>query len=135
MKTYHIPNTDLEVSRIAFGTDRLGGSWDKTPLSDELKKKAETLLLAAFEHGINHIDLADIYALGKSDEVVGDTTARRIGLIAGALDGTCKHFQAAHGGADNCGRPCRRRPLKPIWRSGLHFPPLVSPLRRGVRAR
>lgn len=80
MKTYHIPNTDLEVSRIAFGTDRLGGSWDKTPLSDELKKKAETLLLAAFEHGINHIDLADIYALGKSDEVVGYTLQKHPGL-------------------------------------------------------
>lgn len=58
MKTYRIPNTGLEVSRIAFGTDRLGGSWDETPLSDELKKKAETLLLAVFEHGINHWETA-----------------------------------------------------------------------------
>lgn len=70
----------MEVSRIAFGTDRLGGAWDTTPLSDELKKKAETLLLAATEHGINHIDLADIYALGKSDEAVGYTLQRRPGL-------------------------------------------------------
>ena len=80
MKTYRIPNTDLEVSRIAFDTNRLGGSWDETPLSDELKEKAETLLLAVFEHGINHIDLADIYALGKLDEVVGDTLQKHPGL-------------------------------------------------------
>ncbi len=80
MKTYRIPNTDLEVSRIAFDTNRLGGSWDETPLSDELKEKAETLLLAVFEHGTNHIDLADIYALGKSDEVVGDTLQKHPGL-------------------------------------------------------
>ena len=71
MKHYPIPNTDLEVSRLAYGTWHLGGTWDKTPPGDEIKTRANDLIVKAYELGINHIDLADIYTLGKSDEVVG----------------------------------------------------------------
>ena len=80
MKTYRIPHTDLEVSRIAYGTWHLGENWDKTPLSQELKERANDLVKAAFEHGINHIDLADIYTLGKSDEAVGYALSQNPGL-------------------------------------------------------
>ena len=80
MKTYKIAHTDLEVSRIAFGTWHIGGSWDKTPVTQDLKDRANTLLTAAFEHGINHIDLADIYTLGKSDEVIGYALKQNPGL-------------------------------------------------------
>lgn len=72
MKTYQIPQTDLETSRIAFGTWHLGGSWDNTPPSDDIKKRADALIHAAIEHGITLIDLADIYTRGKSDKVVGE---------------------------------------------------------------
>jgi predicted oxidoreductase len=71
MKQYTIPNTDLRVSRLAYGTWHLGGEWDKTPPSDDVKQQAVRLIAAAVDSGINHIDLADIYTLGKSDEVVG----------------------------------------------------------------
>lgn len=80
MQTYRIPHTELEVSRLAYGTWHLGGSWDKTPLPDDLKVRANDLLVAAFEHGINHIDLADIYTLGKSDEAVGYALKQNPGL-------------------------------------------------------
>lgn len=72
MKMYQIPQTNLETSRIAFGTWHLGGSWDNTPPSDEIKKRADVLIHSAVEHGINLIDLADIYTRGKSDMVVGE---------------------------------------------------------------
>lgn len=49
----------------------MGGSWDTTPPTQELKDRAERLLLTAVEQGINFIDLADIYTMGKSDMVVG----------------------------------------------------------------
>ena len=71
MKHYRIPNTDLDVSRMAYGTWHLGQNWDKTPLTQDLKDRANELVKTAYEEGINHIDLADIYALGKSDECVG----------------------------------------------------------------
>ena len=80
MKHYRIPNTDLEVSRIAFGTWHLGETWDKTPPTDDLKARANALVKAAYEHGINHIDLADIYTLGKSDELVGYALKQNPGL-------------------------------------------------------
>lgn len=72
MKTYHIPNTDLEVSRIAFGTGSLGGSWDRTPVTQDIRDRADTVLHAAVEHGINFIDMADIYTWGKSNQMVGE---------------------------------------------------------------
>ena len=80
MKTYKLAHTDLEVSRIAFGTWHIGGSWDKTPATQDLKDRANELLTAAYEHGINHIDLADIYTLGKSDEVIGYALKQNPGL-------------------------------------------------------
>ncbi|MEM9950120.1 MAG: aldo/keto reductase [Chloroflexota bacterium] len=71
MAQYKIPNTDLETSRIAFGTWHLGGSWDNAPLTDDLTQRADDLIHVAVDNGINLIDLADIYTRGKSDEVVG----------------------------------------------------------------
>jgi predicted oxidoreductase len=72
MKTYRIPQTNLETSRIAFGTWHLGGTWDSTLATDEIRKRADDLIHAAVEHSITLIDLADIYTRGKSDIVVGD---------------------------------------------------------------
>ena len=80
MNTYTLPNTDLTVSRLAYGTWHLGGSWDATPLTDELKERAVRMIATAVELGINHIDLADIYTKGKSDEVVGHALAQSPGL-------------------------------------------------------
>lgn len=80
MNHYRIPHTDLSVSRIAYGTWHLGGSWDSSPPSASVKRQAEALIQAAIEQGINHIDLADIYTLGKSDEVVGLALKAQPGL-------------------------------------------------------
>ena len=80
MKRYRIPNTDLRVSQLAYGTWHMGGTWDKTPAGDDVKTRASQLINAAVEHGINHIDLADIYTLGKSDTVVGYALKQNPGL-------------------------------------------------------
>ena len=80
MKQYTIPNTDLSVSRMAYGTWHMGGSWDEVALSAEFKTRANNLISAAVEHGINHIDLADIYTKGKSDECVGYALAQNPSL-------------------------------------------------------
>ena len=80
MKTYQIPHSDLEVSRLAYGSWHLGGTWDKTALDSELKRRAAELLHTALEQGINHIDLADIYTLGKSDEAIGHVLKENPGL-------------------------------------------------------
>lgn len=69
MKTYRIPNTELEVTRIAYGCMPLGGAWDHSPLTDDIRKNALTSIRAALDAGITFFDHADIYCRGKSEEV------------------------------------------------------------------
>jgi len=71
MKTYRIPNTDLDVTRMAYGTGGVGGSWDRSPITQDILDRADVLLHTAVDHGINFIDLADIYTWGKSNIAVG----------------------------------------------------------------
>ncbi len=80
MKTYKLANTDLEVTRMAYGTWHIGGDWDKVPPSDAVRDRAKGLITAALEQGITHIDLADIYTMGKSDLVVGEALAQHPGI-------------------------------------------------------
>jgi len=71
MKKYLIPNTDLKVSRLAYGCMGIGGSWDNAPLTKEVTSKAIVSISTALEYGINFFDHADIYAHGKSELVFG----------------------------------------------------------------
>ncbi|MDX1570436.1 MAG: aldo/keto reductase [Xanthomonadales bacterium] len=80
MKRRRLPQTDLVVSPIALGAMGFGGSWNDQPVGDRDLEAAASVLDAALEHGINHIDLADIYTLGKSDQVLGRIFAARSSL-------------------------------------------------------
>ncbi len=69
MKTIHLSNTPLEVSRIAYGCMGIGGSWDRAvPLSEQTEREAVKAIRAALDEGINFFDHADIYCSGKSEE-------------------------------------------------------------------
>lgn len=59
MKQYILANTDLRVSRIAFGCMRLANREE-----DGLRA-----IQTALDYGINFFDHADIYGRGKSEEV------------------------------------------------------------------
>ncbi len=71
MKKYKIANTDLEVSKVAYGCMGIGGSWDDSPLTDKVITKAAEAITTALENGINFFDHADIYKKGKSELVFG----------------------------------------------------------------
>jgi predicted oxidoreductase len=71
MKTYPIPKTDLTVSRIAYGCMNIGGTWDHTPVPADIERKAQAVIAAALDCGINFFDHADIYTAGKSEEIFG----------------------------------------------------------------
>ena len=47
----------------------LGGAWDDSPLTEQIKSKAIASIRAALDQGINFYDHADIYCRGKSEEV------------------------------------------------------------------
>ena len=71
MKQIRLGRSDLQVSRIAFGTWQLGGDWGRT---DE--KAAINAIRRAFDRGINFFDTAQGYGFGASE-----------GLLATALAG------------------------------------------------
>ncbi|GLR71867.1 aldo/keto reductase [Agaribacter marinus] len=59
------------ASRLIYGGMHLGGGWNKNPISKDDESNTQALLEACIEHGINTLDLADIYTFGKAEEVVG----------------------------------------------------------------
>ncbi len=80
MKTYRIPHTDLDVSRLAYGCMKLGGSWDSSKPTAAQKKLASKNIAAALDAGINFFDHADIYTNGKSESVFGELLKAQPGL-------------------------------------------------------
>jgi len=69
MKKQTLGVSDLQVSRMAYGCMRLGGGWDRSPITLEIQKDSIKAVRAALDEGINFFDHADIYCRGKSEEV------------------------------------------------------------------
>lgn len=70
-------NTELLVSEIGFGSWAIGGGTmvGSTPIgwgdsNDSISKKA---IFKSLDSGINFFDTADIYGLGHSEELIGNT--------------------------------------------------------------
>lgn len=59
------------TSPIALGCMWFGGSWSGNTIEDSTVQHMHKALDTALEAGINFIDHADIYALGKAEEVFG----------------------------------------------------------------
>ncbi|MCL4505412.1 MAG: aldo/keto reductase [Chloroflexi bacterium] len=69
MNTQQLGVSDLKVTRIAYGSMPLGGSWDGAPAGVETRENAVKIIRTALDEGINFYDHADIYCRGKSEEV------------------------------------------------------------------
>jgi predicted oxidoreductase len=92
MRTYKIANSDLTVSRIAYGCMALGwdkdmqideaslARWAKEPVSAAALTEADRLIHLACDQGVTFFDLADMYAFGKSEAAVGAVLKRSPGL-------------------------------------------------------
>ena len=72
----------LASSRLIFGCMGLGGSWDNQPVSAEHLQQAHAAVDAALEIGITCFDHADIYTLGKAEQVFGQVLRERPELRA-----------------------------------------------------
>jgi aryl-alcohol dehydrogenase-like predicted oxidoreductase len=73
MVTRQLGWTDLQLTTIGLGTWALGGGkwqWGWGPQDDQQSKLT---IQRAIELGINWIDTAAIYGLGRSEEVIGET--------------------------------------------------------------
>ena len=72
MTSIPIAHTELRVSPLAYGCMHIGGSWDQQPATEDQRRHAASAFDLACELGINLFDHADIYTLGKSEQVFGD---------------------------------------------------------------
>ena len=71
METIQLGKTGLKVSRLCLGMMTYGSSkWRKWVLDEE---QALPFVKRALEAGINFFDTADVYSLGESEEVLGNT--------------------------------------------------------------
>ncbi|MEI9888925.1 MAG: aldo/keto reductase [Rhizomicrobium sp.] len=69
METTRLGTTGLKVSRICLGTMTYGSpNWRDWVLGEE---ESRPFIKRALEAGINFFDTADVYSIGRSEEVVG----------------------------------------------------------------
>jgi predicted oxidoreductase len=66
-----------KASRLAVGVMGLGGTWDTTPITADHIKHAHLVIDTALETGINFFDHADIYMMGKAEQVFGEVLKER----------------------------------------------------------
>ncbi len=64
MQYRNLGKSPLKVSAICLGTMMFGDQTDAA--------EARRIMADAREHGVNFIDTADVYSLGKSESIVGD---------------------------------------------------------------
>lgn len=61
-------HTGWDISEISFGAWQIGGQWG--PVDD---KESLATLLSSYELGINFVDTAQMYGLGHSEKIVGQS--------------------------------------------------------------
>ncbi len=65
MKNRTLGNTNYKVSEIGFGAWAIGADWGEVTEND-----AHAALNAAIDAGMNFIDTADVYGLGRSEKII-----------------------------------------------------------------
>jgi aryl-alcohol dehydrogenase-like predicted oxidoreductase len=76
MRYNHLGNTGLIVSELCLGTMTFGGTegegiWGQ--IGQLRQQEADALVKASLDAGINFIDTANVYAAGKSEEILGQS--------------------------------------------------------------
>lgn len=79
MQTLPVPQTELRVSRIAYGCAGLA-PWGNQPLGAADLARATTIVNTAYDNGITLFDHADIYGGGKAETVFGQVLRQSPGL-------------------------------------------------------
>ncbi|MEW4193710.1 aldo/keto reductase [Bacillus altitudinis] len=74
MKKVTLGRTDLQVNPIGLGTNAVGGHNLFPNLSEDAGRE---LVETALDHGVNFLDSAFIYGLGRSEELIGEIIAKR----------------------------------------------------------
>jgi aryl-alcohol dehydrogenase-like predicted oxidoreductase len=71
LRTTQLGNTDLEITRVGFGAWAIGGNGYEFGWGAQEDDESVATIHRALELGINWIDTAAVYGLGRSEGVVG----------------------------------------------------------------
>jgi len=71
MRYNRLGNTGLFVSELCLGTMTFGGEGMFKAVGQVQQDEADGILKAAIDGGINFIDTANVYSLGRSEEITG----------------------------------------------------------------
>jgi predicted oxidoreductase len=77
MNTLPLSRYLADASPLIYGCMGLGGGWNKEAITQEHLKQTHNIIDATLENGINIFDHADIYTLGKAEEVFGQALLER----------------------------------------------------------
>jgi aryl-alcohol dehydrogenase-like predicted oxidoreductase len=77
MEMRFLGNTGLKISELSFGTLTFTGSEEFKQLGAFGQNEANTMVNMALDAGINLFDTADIYAQGRSEEMLGKALGNR----------------------------------------------------------
>lgn len=69
MEFTNLKKTDIRVSKIGIGTNKVGGHNIFKNLNED---DGKSFIKEALYHGVNFIDTADYYGLGRSEELIGE---------------------------------------------------------------
>lgn len=72
MKTQLIGPSPLRAGRLGYGCMRISGSWDRTKVDAEVRRRAIGMIEAAFEAGYTLFDHADIYGDTACESIFGE---------------------------------------------------------------
>ena len=118
MQTRKLGWTDLELTTVGLGCWAMGGPW-KYGWGEQDDNDSIATLHRAVELGINWLDTAPVYGLGRSEEVIGRTLKELPkGLIV----------------ATKCGRFVQGHPAICVRRHGRRAPICLDCSRLQIRA-
>ncbi|MGY3814448.1 aldo/keto reductase [Globicatella sulfidifaciens] len=72
MNYKQLGNTDMKISELSFGTWAMGSDWGNVSVED-----AKQAIHYAINQGVNFFDTADVYGMGKSEQILGEVLKER----------------------------------------------------------
>jgi len=79
MKAQLLGTSGIEVTRLAYGSMRISGSWDRTKVDAEVINNGIRAIEAAYDAGYTFFDHADIYGDTACEAIFGTALARNPG--------------------------------------------------------